>query len=1069
MDSSSEFKRVMSLVATLALFTIFVIPLPAHASPAEAQALLKWKSSLGNHSVSSLSSWTPSPRNATSSNSTVSPCAWYGISYNRAGSVIRINLTSTYVEGTLDEFPFSTLSHLMYMDLSVNSLSGHIPPQIGLLSNLTYLDLSINRFSGKIPLEISRLTKLEVLHLVSNELNGSIPQEIGQLHLLNEVALYSNQLDGSIPSSLGNLSKLTTLYVYNNSLSGSIPPEIGNMTNLEVLHMDTNFLTGPIPSTLGNLAKLRELHLFANKLTGSVPLELGNSILLSSLSLCDNNLTGSIPPTLGNLTELTLLYLYGNQLSGHIPNEIGNLHAMLDLELSRNQLTGPIPSSLGRLTNLVYLFLRQNQLSGSIPRSLGDLMNLTELQLDANHLTGFLPENLFQGGLLQTFSVSDNNLTGSIPRSLRNCPSLVRVRLEGNQLTGNISESFGVYPNLKFIDMSFNKFYGEISTNWGSCIRLSDLRIAGNNITGSLPPEIGNATQLGAIDLSFNDLVGEVPKEFGKLTSLVNLNLSRNQLSGHISPKIVSLPALQKLDLSGNRFSMSIPQTIGLASNLVLLDLSNNQLSQDIPGDLGMLIHLFELDLSCNLLSGEIPAQFSKLQSLVKLDLSHNNLSGPIYKTFEGMLGLAEVDISYNKFEGPIPNTTAFQNATKEALEGNSGLCGYVEGLEPCNQAVVDRENSTAGRRVFLVVFPLLGAVLLFIFFGIFFISRRKKFHPTAELVPETTEVFSLSKYDGKILYEDIIEATGAFDEIFCIGRGGYGSVFKAKLRSGDIVAVKKLHQTADSGQTDQKEFLNEIRALTEIRHRNIVKLKGFCSHPQHSFLVYEYLDRGSLSTILSNEEEAKKLDWNKRVNIVKGVAHALSYMHHDCIPPIVHRDISSNNILLDSEYEAHVSDFGMAKLLKLDTSNWSAVIGTYGYVAPELAYTMKVTEKCDVYSFGTVAVEVIKGRHPGDSVSTLLAPVDMEISAVLRNILDSRLPMPTPGIEDELLTILKLAVACLSANPQLRPSMELISHELSACSTIFHNFQNSETPTDPGTDATSSSRSLDQSVEDIV
>ncbi|XP_039171263.1 MDIS1-interacting receptor like kinase 2 isoform X2 [Eucalyptus grandis] len=308
------------------------------------------------------------------------------------------------------------------------------------------------------------------------------------------------------------------------------------------------------------------------------------------------------------------------------------------------------------------------------------------------------------------------------------------------------------------------------------------------------------------------------------------------------------------------------------------------------------------------------------------------------------MRGLVEVDISYNKFEGPIPNTTAFQNATKESFQGNSGLCGNIEGLEPCDQAVVDRESSPTGGGVFLIVFPLLGVILLFIFFGIFFIFHRKKLHPTVELAPKTIEVFSLSKYDGMISYEDIMEATGAFNEIFCIGRGGYGSVFKAKLRSGDIVAVKKLHQTANSGQTYQKEFLNEIRALTEIRHRNIVKLVGFCSHPQHSFLVYEYFDRGSLSTILSNEKEAKELDWNKRVNIVKGMAHALSYMHHDCITPIVHRDISSNNILLDSEYEAHVSDFGTAKLLKLDTSNWSAVVGTYGYVAPELAYTMKVT-----------------------------------------------------------------------------------------------------------------------------
>ena len=99
--------------------------------------------------------------------------------------------------------------------------------------------------------------------------------------------------------------------------------------------------------------------------------------------------------------------------------------------------------------------------------------------------------------------------------------------------------------------------------------------------------------------------------------------------------------------------------------------------------------------------------------------------------------------------------------------------------------------------------------------------------------------------------------------------------------------------------------------------------------------MIYEYLERGSLATILTNDGGAKELIWNKRVNIIKGVAHALSYMHHDCSPPIVHRDISSKNVLLDSEYEAHVSDFGIAKLLNQDSSNWTSFAGTYGYVAP--------------------------------------------------------------------------------------------------------------------------------------
>ncbi|XP_020426550.1 MDIS1-interacting receptor like kinase 2-like [Prunus persica] len=196
---------------------------------------------------------------------------------------------------------------------------------------------------------------------------------------------------------------------------------------------------------------------------------------------------------------------------------------------------------------------------------------------------------------------------------------------------------------------------------------------------------------------------------------------------------------------------------------------------------------------------------------------------------------------------------------------------------------------------------------------------------------------FSVLNFDGKSMYEEIIRATEDFDSIYCIGKGGHGSVYRVNLSSAsaNIVAVKKLHLVWDGEIEFQKEFLNEVRALTEIRHRNIVKLYGFCAHKRHSFLVYEYLERGSLATILSKEEEAKELGWSKRVNIVKGVAHALSYMHHDCLPLIVHRDISSKNILLDPEYEACVSDFGTARFLNPDSTNWTTVAGTFGYMAP--------------------------------------------------------------------------------------------------------------------------------------
>ena len=160
-------------------------------------------------------------------------------------------------------------------------------------------------------------------------------------------------------------------------------------------------------------------------------------------------------------------------------------------------------------------------------------------------------------------------------------------------------------------------------------------------------------------------------------------------------------------------------------------------------------------------------------------------------------------------------------------------------------------------------------------------------------------------------------------------------NVFKAEMEDGQVFAVKKLSSHGDIETEEVKSFKNEIAALTEIRHRNIVKLYGFCSQSRHLFLVYEFMERGSLAKILSNDVGAKELDWKKRIQVIKGVAHALSYMHHDCIPPIIHRDISSKNVLLSSELEARLSDFGTARLLNPNSSNWTAVAGTYGYVAP--------------------------------------------------------------------------------------------------------------------------------------
>ncbi|PPR88512.1 hypothetical protein GOBAR_AA32171 [Gossypium barbadense] len=192
-------------------------------------------------------------------------------------------------------------------------------------------------------------------------------------------------------------------------------------------------------------------------------------------------------------------------------------------------------------------------------------------------------------------------------------------------------------------------------------------------------------------------------------------------------------------------------------------------------------------------------------------------------------------------------------------------------------------------------------------------------------------------------------------------------------------------------------------------------------------------MEKGSLFYILSIDEEAVELDWTKRVNIVKGVAHALSYMHYDCNPPIVHRDISSNNILLNSELEAFIADFGTARLLDPNSSNRSVIVGTDGYIAPELAYSLVVTEKCDVYSFGVLALEILMGKHPGELLSTLTSsssPSSIQ-NVMLNEVLDPRLSPPrSRKMAGDIAFVAVIAFACLRAKPKARPTMKSVSQE---------------------------------------
>uniref|UniRef100_A0A0D3EMU2 non-specific serine/threonine protein kinase n=2 Tax=Oryza barthii TaxID=65489 RepID=A0A0D3EMU2_9ORYZ len=306
-------------------------------------------------------------------------------------------------------------------------------------------------------------------------------------------------------------------------------------------------------------------------------------------------------------------------------------------------------------------------------------------------------------------------------------------------------------------------------------------------------------------------------------------------------------------------------------------------------------------------------------------------------------------------------------------------------------------------------------------------ICRRKKYkiHDAGDLQQEN--MFSVLNFDGGNAYEQIIEATENFSEKYCIGAGGYVSVYVAKLSNGKNFAVKKINATENGRLINEQMFYREIEATMQIRHKNIVKVFGYCCTARDKFIVYEYMKGGNLLTALKSYRSASELDWKRRLCIAQDVAHALSYLHHDCSDPIVHRDVTTKNILLDLEFRACLSDFGIAKILDADGSGHTRLAGTKGYLAPELAYTTKVTEKCDIYSFGVVVLELLMGSHPGDFVSSISCP--SKKSTPMKDLLDTRLPPPEGEVASEIFGLITVAIQCLHPNPSTRPTMPSAIH----------------------------------------
>ncbi|KAI3462947.1 hypothetical protein Pfo_019610 [Paulownia fortunei] len=725
---------------------------------------------------------------------------------------------------------------------------------------------------------------------------------------------------------------------------------------------------------------------------------------LARIHLSRIELIGSIPPQIGALSNLTYLNLSRNYLTGKLPLSVANLTKLRALDVSFNSISGSIPPGIGNITSLVTLRFSSNTLSGSLPSTLGQLTRLKSLLLAYNHVDGSIPEEIGNLTSLVDLNLGFNNIIGPIPSTFRQLTNLKALRLPGNEINGSVP--------------------GDI----GSLAKLVDLDLGYNNITGTIPFSLYNLIRLRCFSVASNRIIGRIQIKIRRLKSLAYLDLSNSQIYGAIPHELLQLTHLQFLDLSSNQLSDQIPADIGILSNLSFLDLSNNNFRGSIPLQIAGIPSLRVIDLSRNSLSGEVPFDLGDSANayLLTINLSHNCLSGAVPPS---LYNLQSIDLSYNALEGKIPRRV-WDKFHKSSFLGNQKLLDYSQDFPPPPEYIIPSEERR--RKDYTKTYlPIALFLALSVYGGCLFLCRvkAKKTSP-ATLDAKHGDIFRIWNYDGKIAYEDIIEATGDFDIGYCIGTGGYGSVYRAELPNGRIVALKKLHTLEGENPTFDKCFRTEARVLSEIRHRNIVKLFGFCLNKRCMFLIYDYMERGSLFCLLRDETEAVELDWIKRVNVVKGIANALSYMHHDCNPPILHRDVSSNNILLNLELEACLSDFGTARLLDPDSSNQTLMAGTLGYTAPELAYTMVVTEKCDVYSFGVVALETVFGSHPREFLSSMTQQSAQNL--MLQDLLDERLPpLDDPTVAQDVVHVVTVALACLNPNPKSRPWMKQVSQEL--------------------------------------
>ncbi|XP_052203342.1 leucine-rich repeat receptor-like tyrosine-protein kinase PXC3 [Diospyros lotus] len=841
-----------------------------------------------------------------------------------------------------------------------------------------------------------------------------------QIDTLEAIDLSNNHFS-SIPdgfmSGCGRIRGLKRLNFSTNKLSGPLPA-FRDFAALEYLDLSHNSLSGAIGLQLDGLRSLKSLKLVYNQFNGSVPIHLGKSMALQDLELSVNLFEGKIPEELANYSNLTVVDLSANRLSGSIPDRFRELSKLETLILSSNDFSGGIPQFLSSVRTLSRFAAHQNQFAGGIPP--GITKYLSNLDLSYNKLNGPIPEDLLSQSNLRALDLSYNSLEGSIPANM--APSLVRLRLGNNLLSGKIPSSpFQSLQNLTYLELESNSLNGSIPSELGFCKSLALLNLAENKLTGVLPIELGNLQNLKELKLQLNHLSGEIPDQFTRLQGLQKLNTSWNSFSGLIPHSISRLHNLINLDLRENNLRGSIPDSIQQLSSLIELQLGKNALNGTI-GEMPQNLQI-ALNLSHNQFEGPIPEALSKLSILEVLDLSNNRFFGKIPSSLAVMGSLTEVVLSNNQLTGEIPK---FPSRVDVEVSGNKGLRNTTKSNSPtASQKKRNKVLIGVGVAVAAAVLAVGIAVMIAVS-----ISKREDL-PQPQVM-QGNLLTANGIHRSKIDFTKGIEAVTLPSNI--ILKTKFSTYYKAVMPSGTSYFVKKLNWINWNDKIfplgNREKLEEEIKAIGKLSNSNVMTPLAYLLTVDSVYLFYEFAQKGTLFDVLHGSLE-DPLDWASRYSIAIGVAQGLAFLHGCTSSPVLLLDLSSRSILLKSLKEPQVGDIELCKVINPmnSTSRFSAVAGSVGYIPPEYAYTMRVTMAGNVYSFGVVLLELLTGK-PAVSQGIELAKWVLTNSADGEKpdkILDSSVKRTSQAVRNQMLAVLKVALACVSTSPDARPKTKSI------------------------------------------